>query len=114
MGTRNLSASFVAGAGIALGVGIPAAQATAPTVHHVSVSTHMTKQAISALDARWNGEAAVYKTAQAQLAQARALKAVDARWKAEDSYYKSKLASFVALKAINARWIAEDSFYGLR
>jgi len=82
--TRNISASFAAGIGIALGVGIPAAQATAPVVHHAAASTHLTKQALSALDARWNAQAAAYKS---QLAAALALKALNARWNAEALYF---------------------------
>jgi hypothetical protein len=114
MRTRNLSASFVTGLGIALGVGIPAAQATAPVVHHATVGTHMTKQALSALDARWNAQAAAYRTAQAQLAQARAVKALDARWNAQAAAYKSRLDAALALKALDARWNAQALFFGLR
>jgi len=83
MSSRSLSASFVAGVGIALGVAIPAAQATAPVVHRPAAATQ-TSQALAALDARWNAEAASYRS---QQSATRALKALDARWNAQARYF---------------------------
>jgi len=100
MKTRHLSASLVAGVGSALGIGVPLAQATAPVVHHAASSAHMTKQALSALDARWNAQAAAHRTAEAELAQAAA--------------YRSRLGAALALKALNARWNAQALYFGRR
>jgi hypothetical protein len=61
MSSRSRIASFVAGIGIALGVGLPTAEGTAPANHQSSASAHMTAQALAALDARWNAEAEAYE-----------------------------------------------------
>jgi hypothetical protein len=72
MRVRSRSASLVAGIGIALGVGIPTAQATEVfTEHsmlptHSTASTHISKQALGALEARWNAQVAYYKLQQAK------------------------------------------------
>jgi hypothetical protein len=86
MATRNLSASIVAGVGLALGIGIPA-QATEVTAGHATTSAHMARQALTALDARWNAEAAAFK-------------------KQHDA--------FLALTALDARWNAQALYFGLR
>jgi hypothetical protein len=113
MNSRKLTTSFVAGAVIALGAGIPAAQATAPADHHATASAHAA-QALVALNARWNAQAAAYTAAQAQLAADRALKAVDDRWSAQAKAYRTRLDGALALKALNARWNAQALFFGLR
>jgi hypothetical protein len=113
MNSRKLTTSIVAGAVIALGAGIPAAQATAPVLHHGTSSAHAA-QALIALNARWNAQAAAYRASQAQLAAERAIKAVDDRWNAEAKAYKARLDAALALKALNARWNAQALFFGLR
>jgi hypothetical protein len=113
MKSKNLTTSIVAGAVIALGAGIPAAQAIAPVVHHTTTSAHAA-QALSALDARWNAQAAAYRASQAQLAADRAIKAVDDRWNAQAKANRARLDAALALKALNARWNAQASFFGLR
>jgi hypothetical protein len=110
---RKLTTSIVAGAVIALGAGIPAAQAVAPVVHHGTASAHAA-QALAALDARWNTEAASYRASQRQLAADRAVKAVDDRWNAQARAYKMRLDAALALKALDARWNAQALFFGLR
>ena len=86
MNSRKLTTSIVAGAVIALGAGIPAAQAIAPADHHTTASAHAS-QALIALNARWNAEAAAYRASQAQLAAERAIKAVDDRWNAQAVFF---------------------------
>lgn len=113
MRSRSLSASIVTGVLVASGAGIPAAQASAPVVHHPVVSTYAA-HALTALEARWNAEAAAYKASRARLAAARALGAVDARWNAEAAAYKARLAAARALAALDARWNAEASYFGSR
>ena len=113
MDSRKLTRSIVAGAVIALGAGIPAAQAIAPVVHHTTASARAA-QALNALNARWNAEAAAYKAAQAQLAADRAIKAVDDRWNAQAKAYRTWLDAAVALKALDARWNAQALFFGVR
>ena len=113
MNSKNLTTSIVAGAVIALGAGIPAAQAIAPVVHHTTTSAHAA-QALSALDARWNAQAAAYRASQAQLAADRAIKAVDDRWNAQAKAYKTRLDAAQALKALDDRWNAQAVFFGLQ
>jgi hypothetical protein len=113
MNSRKLTTSMVAGAVIALGAGIPAAQATAPANHHTTASAHAS-QALTALNARWNAQAAAYRASHAQLAADRAIKAVDDRWTAQAKAYKARLDGSLALKALNARWNAQALFFGLR
>jgi hypothetical protein len=113
MNSRNLTRSIVAGAVIALGAGTPAAQAIASVVHHPTASAHAA-QALNALDARWNTEAAAYRASQAQLAADRAIRAIDDRWNAQARAYKTRLDTAQALKALDARWDAEALFFGLR
>jgi hypothetical protein len=113
MNSRKLTTSIVAGAVIALGTGIPAAQATAPVLHHSSSSAHAA-QALVALNARWNAQAAAYRASRAQLAAERAIKDVDDRWNAEANAYRTRLDAAPALKALNARWNAQALFFGLR
>jgi hypothetical protein len=113
MQSKKLTASAVAGAVIALGAGIPTAQATAPDVHRTA-SSAQAAQALVALNARWNAQAAAYRATKAQFAADRAIKAVDDRWNAQAKAYKSQLAGALALKALNARWNAQAVFFGLR
>ena len=113
MKSKNLMTTMVAGAVIALGAGIPAAQAAAPVFHHTTANAH-TAQALIALNARWNAQADAYRASQEQLASDRALKAVDDRWNAQANAYKARLAGALALKALNARWNAQALFFGLQ
>ena len=113
MNSRNLTRSIVAGAVIALGAEITAAQAIAPVVHHPTASAHAA-QALNALDARWNAQAANYRASQAQLAADRAIKAVDDRWNAQAKAYKTRLDAAQALKALDDRWNAQAVFFGLQ
>jgi hypothetical protein len=113
MKSKKLTTSIVAGAVIALGAGVPAAQATAPVVHHSTASAHEA-QALTALDARWNAQAAAYRASRAQLAAARAIKAVDDRWNAQARAYRTQLDAALALKALDARWNAQALFFGSR
>ena len=113
MNSRKLCRSIVAGAVIALGAGTPAAQAITPVVHHPSASAHAA-QALNALNARWNAQAAAYTASRAQLAADRAIRAVDDRWNAQASAYKTRLDTALALKALDARWNAQALFFGLR
>ena len=113
MDSRKLTRSIVAGAVIALGAEITAAQAIAPVVHHPTASAHAA-QALNALNARWNAEAAAYGAAQAKLAADRAIKAVDDRWNAQAKAYKTRLDAAQALKALDARWNAQAVFFGLQ
>jgi hypothetical protein len=113
MNSRKLTGSIVAGAVIALGAGIPAAQAIAPVVHDTKASAHAA-QALNALNARWNAQAAAYTASRAQLAADRAIRAVDDRWNAQASAYKTRLDTALALKALDARWNAQALFFGLR
>jgi hypothetical protein len=85
MSSKTLSAAIVVGVGMALGA-LPVAQAAAPVVHHPVVSAQAA-QALTALNARLNAQAAAYKSAQAQLAAARAVRALDARWNAEARFF---------------------------
>jgi hypothetical protein len=112
MRSKELTTSIVAGAVIALGAGIPAAQPAAPVVYHTTASAHAV-QALIALNARWNAQAAAYRASQARLAADRAIKAVDDRWNAEAKAYKTRLAGALALNALNARWNAQAVFFGL-
>ena len=114
MSTRTTVAAIVAGAALALGAGIPAAQATETTIHSTTASAHAA-QALNALDARWNAEAAAYRTTLAQLAAGardqcarRALERRGQRPTGRGSRPRS------ALKALDARWNAEALFFGLR
>src|SRR5690242_8022308 len=104
-------AAVVTGAGMALGAGIPVAQAAAPSVHS-NASAHAA-QALNALNARWNAEAAAYRASQAELAQARAIGALDARLNAQARGYRLRLSAALALKAVDARWNAEAVYFGL-
>jgi hypothetical protein len=113
MKSKDLITSIVAGATIALGAGIPGAQAAAPVVHHTTASAHAA-QALIALNARWNAQANAYKASHARLAADRALKAVDDRWNAQAKAYKTRLSGALALKALNARWNAQALFFGLQ
>ena len=113
MNSRKLTRSIVAGAVIALGAGIPAAQAIAPVVHHSTASAHAA-QALAALNARWNAQVTAYRATQAQLAAERAIKAFDDRWNAQAKAYKTRFDAALALKALNARWNAQALFFGLR
>ena len=113
MSRKTTLASIVAGAGMALAAGIPAAQAIAPSIRSDDASAHVA-QALNALNARWNAEAAAYRASQARLAEARAVNALDQRWNAVAKAYKQQLASELALKALIARWNAEAVFFGLR
>ena len=113
MNSRKLTRSIVAGAVIGLGAGIPAAQAIAPVVQHPSASSRAA-QALNALNARLNAEAAAYRAAQAQLAADRAIKAIDNRWNAQAKAYKTRLEAAQALKALDARWNAQAGFCGLQ
>lgn len=113
MKSRKFTMSIVAGAVVALGAGIPAAQAAAPVVHRPATSAHAA-QALTALNARWNAQAAAYRASQAQLAADRAIKAVDDRWNAQAKVYTTRLDAALALKALNARWNAQALFFGLR
>jgi hypothetical protein len=113
MHSKKLTASAIAGAVIALGAGIPVAQATAPDVHRTATSAHAA-QALVALNARWNAQAAAFRASQAQLAADRAIRAVDDRWNAQAKAYKTRLADGLALEALNARWNAQAVFFGLR
>jgi hypothetical protein len=113
MKSKNLVTSMVAGAVIALGAGIPAAQASAPVVHHATANAHAA-QALISLNARWNAQADAYRASRAQLVSDRALKAVDDRWNAQAKAYKTRLAGALALKALNARWNAQALFFGLQ
>ena len=113
MKPRTLSAAIVTGVVVALGAGIPAAQATAPVDHHTMASAHAA-QALIALNARWNAQANAYMASRAQLAADRAIRAVDDRWSAQARAYKTRLDGALALKALNARWNAQAVFYGLR
>ena len=76
-------------------------------------SQHVT-QALNALNARWNAEAAAYRASQAQLASDRAIKAVDDRWNAQAKAYKTRLDAAQALKALDDRWNAQAVFFGLQ
>ena len=87
MKSRSLSASTVVGLVMALGA-MPVAEATAPVVHRPVVTTHASL-ALTALNARWNAEAKVYRAAQARLATNRALGALDARWNAQAAAFKA-------------------------
>jgi hypothetical protein len=113
MKSKKLTMSIVAGAVLALGAGIPAAQATAPVYRQATASAHAT-QALIALDARWNAQAGAYRASQAQLASDRAIKAVDDRWTAQAKAYKTRLAGALALEALDARRNAQALFFGLR
>jgi hypothetical protein len=42
------------------------------------------------------------------------VKALDARWNAQAAAYKSRLDAALALKALDARWNAQALFFGLR
>ena len=113
MKSKTLATSIVAGVVFALGAGITGAQAIAPVVQHATASAHAA-QALIALNARWNAQAAVYRASQAQLAADRAIKAVDDRWNAQAKAYKTQLDAALALKALEARWNAQALFFGLR
>ena len=99
--------TLLIGIGTTLALIAPAAQAatnsrtnisTAQAANHFQVArntlhanTH-DSQALAALNARWNAEAAAYKSSQAQTATARAIHALDARWNAEAAAYRAQLS----------------------
>jgi hypothetical protein len=116
MGSRKLYANVTVGLGMALAVAVPTALGRAPVTHRPAVTSHTT-QALTALDARWNAEAAAYKATQVQLAAARAVIALDARWNAEAAAFKAthvQLDAARALNALDARWNAEAAYFGAR
>jgi hypothetical protein len=77
MKARSFSAAIFAGVGLAIGAGVPIAQATEATVDGASAtsaSTHIAQGAFAALDARgWNAEAKTYKTKLAKVHTVKAL-----------------------------------------
>ena len=111
MKSRSLSASTVVGLVMALGA-IPVAEATAPVVHRPVVTTHASL-ALTALNARWNAEAKVYRAAQARLATNRALGALDARWNGIAAADEARLSAARAVHALDARLNAQAAFFGL-
>jgi hypothetical protein len=116
MNFTNLPVAVVAGIGLSVGGAIPVAQAVAPAVHHSATSAY-SAQALNALGARWNAEAAAYRAAQARLESARALQALGARWNAEAAAYRAaqaRLESARALKALGERWNAEAGYFGVK
>jgi hypothetical protein len=85
MKSKRFGAVIGAGGVLAVAAAIPAAQAKEVAGSHQSTSAAAT-QALKALDARWNAEAAAYK---ATLARIQAAKALDASgWPTEASAYR--------------------------
>ncbi len=113
MASRTFFASTIAGVGLALATAIPAAQATAPVHRGTQASAHAT-QALNALNARWNAEAAAYRAAQTRQAEARAVNALDLRLTAQAKAYDAKLTTARIIRALDARWNAQATFFGLR
>jgi hypothetical protein len=115
-GTRgdhmNIRTSILA-IGVTLALVAPAAASARPVTNQAGDTYFVTEhsqhaaQALNALNARWNAEAAAYRASQAQLAADRAIKAVDDRWNAQAKAYKARLADDLALKALNARLNAQ-------
>jgi hypothetical protein len=84
MRIQKFSAAVGAGAVLALAAVIPGAEAKEVDASHHSTNA-MSAQALSALEARWNAEAAGSKVMKARVQAAQVLKARG--WYAEAKYY---------------------------
>ncbi len=104
---RTRPTTLLIGIGTTLALIVPAAHAatdnqnsvsTTQAANHFQVARNTLhvdtrdSQALAALNARWNAEAAAYSSGQAQTATARAIHALDARWNAEAAAYRAQLS----------------------